>query len=155
MSNNACKLSIRRLQCYHPVHSRAVDKLIPLLTARVRKPLRPSRKTRSPWRVTHNQPISNGFTALVVATVATASDFWLQSTSYDVHNWLNLNRRSTNSPETDCGDDNLFGDTHMLGGISKTVMVRASWKRAKSQLCSPAIGTIYIPASKYCLYLCT
>ena len=29
MSNNPCKLSIRRLRCYHPVHSRAVDKLIP------------------------------------------------------------------------------------------------------------------------------
>ena len=37
---------------------------------------------------------------------------------------LNLNGRSTNSPVTDCGDDNLYGDTHMLGGISKTVMVR-------------------------------
>ncbi len=29
MSNNLCKLSIRRLRCYHPVHSRAVDKLNP------------------------------------------------------------------------------------------------------------------------------
>ena len=29
MSNNPCKLSIRRLRCYRPVHSRAVDKLIP------------------------------------------------------------------------------------------------------------------------------
>ena len=27
MSNNLCKLSIRRLRCYYPVHSRAVDKL--------------------------------------------------------------------------------------------------------------------------------
>ena len=27
--NNLCKLSIRRLRCYHPVHSRAVDKLNP------------------------------------------------------------------------------------------------------------------------------
>ena len=93
MSNNPCKLSIRRLRCYRPVHSRAVDKLIPLVTARVQKPLRPSRKTRSPWRVTHNQPISNGFTALMVATVAmvaTASDLWLRNNSYGVHNWLNF-----------------------------------------------------------------
>ena len=29
MSNNPCKLSIQRLRCYRPVHSRAVDKLIP------------------------------------------------------------------------------------------------------------------------------
>ena len=29
MSKNPCKLSIRRLRCYRPVHSRAVDKLIP------------------------------------------------------------------------------------------------------------------------------
>ena len=29
MSNNPCKLSIRRLRCYRPVHSRAVDKLFP------------------------------------------------------------------------------------------------------------------------------
>ena len=29
MSNNPCKLSIRRLPCYCPVHSLAVDKLIP------------------------------------------------------------------------------------------------------------------------------
>ena len=49
--------------------------------------------------------ISNRFTALVVATVATASDILQRSSSYDVHNWLNLNRRSTNSPVTDCGDD--------------------------------------------------
>ena len=153
-----CKLSIRRLRCYRPVHSRAVDQLIPShgpsSEAIAAWWLRPSRKTRSTWRVTHNQPISNRFTALVVATVATASDFWLRSTSYAVHNWLNLNRRSTNSPVTDCGDYDLSRDTHMLGGISKTVMVRASWKRANSQLCSPAIGTIHLPVSKYCLYWC-
>ena len=29
MSNNLCKLSIRRLRCYYPEHSRAVDKLNP------------------------------------------------------------------------------------------------------------------------------
>ena len=29
MSNNLCKLSIRRLRCYYPVHSQAVDKLHP------------------------------------------------------------------------------------------------------------------------------
>ena len=29
MLNNPCKLSIRHLRCYRPVHSRAVDKLIP------------------------------------------------------------------------------------------------------------------------------
>ena len=148
-----CKLSIRRLRCYRPVHSRAVDKLIPS-HGPSSEAIATVPQDQVTGRVTHNQPISNRFTALVVATVATASDFLLRSTSYDVRNWLNLNRWSTNSPVTDCGDDDLSGDTHMLGGISKTVMVCASWKRANSQLCSPAISAIDLPASKYCLYWC-
>ena len=49
-----------------------------------------------------------------------------RGSSYDVHYWLNLNRQSTNSPVTDCGDNALSGDTDMLGGISKTAMVHAS-----------------------------
>ena len=54
-----------------------------------------------------------------------------RGSSYDVHYRLNLNRRSTNSPVTDCGDNALSGDTHIyvgthLRGISKTAMVCAS-----------------------------
>ena len=58
--------------------------------------------TRDPLK----RPISNGFTATGSNSVILLT--W--GSSYDVHYWLNLNRRSTNSPVTDCGDNALSGD---------------------------------------------
>ena len=120
-----CKLSIRRLRCYRPVHSRAVDKRItshgPSSEAIAPVPQDQVTMTRHPQSA-NKQP----FYCPRGCHRSNSVRFLLRSTTYDAHNWLNLNRRSTNSPVTDCGDDYLSGDTHMLGGISKTVMVRAS-----------------------------
>ena len=155
MSNNPCKLSIRRLWCYRRVHSRAVDKLIP-----------------------SHGPSSEAIAAIPKDQVTMTRDpqsankqpFYCprgshRSNSVRFLTWLNLNRRSSHLPVTDCGDDDRSSsssfycagqrltphyrtlevrpgritkklelkydydcesDTHMLGGISKTVMVRAS-----------------------------
>ena len=131
MSDNPCKLSIRRLRCYRPVHSRAVDKLFhrhgpssEAIAAVQKDQVTMTRDRQSankqPFYCPRGSHCSNS------VRFFTTEHFIIIITSYDVHNWLNLNRQSTNSPVTDCGDDDLSGDTHMSGGISKTVTVRAS-----------------------------